>query len=403
MNKIQTNLKLKPQLLEEENTVYFNKSENGLSVGIKNPVISEDNADRGHSSYCNIYPFLSNIDSTVGHLIPFFICGIQNDCDMVISISLELNKKMTMIEKVLLENLHNKENLYYIVDTSISKNILTITQRIFNSSGKLMFKSEYSEFGYVYSEMPIANKTIRECLAIKNGELSKANLLIKEITKLEKLLNEKIISSKNEDELVNELQLFKNSKLNIREYIRDIESSYSLFISNYNFLKIEKSNFDMINEKYATEPSVVEEKKTTPKPDAPKPVAPKHNKDSFIKESISEKLLNKEIRKIGDFNGLSNIDKLTKFKNQLISLSPRNGKAVSEMFKLIVKFHNNKNDKTRDELADFYKLKYSDKDFFKSVIYNMNQSNGVRYLNSFKFIFGDAMLNKTKQIIKLTK
>ena len=54
MNKIQTNLKLKPQLLEEENTVYFNKSENGLSVGIKNPVISEDNAVRGHSSYCNI-------------------------------------------------------------------------------------------------------------------------------------------------------------------------------------------------------------------------------------------------------------------------------------------------------------------------------------------------------------
>lgn len=39
-----------------------------------------------------------------------------------------------------------------------------------------------------------------------------------------------------------------------------------------------------------------------------------------------------------------------KFKNQLISLSPRNGKAVSEMFKLIVKFHNNKNE-TRDELA----------------------------------------------------
>lgn len=402
MNKIQTNLKLKPKLLEEENTVYFNKSENGLSVGIKNPVISEDNADRGHSSYCNIYPFLSNIDSTVGHLIPFFICGIQNDCDMVISISLELNKEMTMIEKVLLEKLRNKENLYYIVDTSISKNILTITQRIFNSSGKLMFKSEYSEFGYVYSEMPIANKTIRECLAIKNGELSKANLLIKEITKLEKLLNEKIIS-KNEDELVNELKLFKNSKLNIREYIRDIESSYSLFISNYNFLKIEKSNFDMINEKYATETSVVKEKKITPKPVAPKPGAPKHNKDSFIKESISEKLLNKEIRKIGDFNGLSNIDKLTKFKNQLISLSPRNGKAVSEMFKLIVKFHNNKNDKARDELADFYKLKYSDKDFFKSVIYNMNQSNGVKYFNSFRFIFGDAMLKKTKEIIKLTK
>ena len=403
MNKIQTNLKLKPKLLEEENTVYFNKSENGLSVGIKNPVISEDNADRGRSSYCNIYPFLSNIDSTVGHLIPFFICGIQNDCDMVISISLELNKEMTMIEKVLLEKLRNKENLYYIVDTSISKNILTITQRIFNSSGKLMFKSEYSEFGYVYSEMPIANKTIRECLAIKNEELSKANLLIKEITKLEKLLNEKIISSKNEDELVNELQLFKNSKLNIREYIRDIESSYSLFISNYNFLKIEKSNFDMINEKYATETSVVKEKKITPKPVAPKPGAPKHNKDSFIKESISEKLLNKEIRKIGDFNGLSNIDKLTKFKNQLISLSPRNGKAVSEMFKLIVKFHNNKNDKARDELADFYKLKYSDKDFFKSVIYNMNQSNGVKYFNSFRFIFGDAMLKKTKEIIKLSK
>ena len=393
MNKIQTNLKLKPQLLEEENTVYFNKSENGLSVGIKNPVISEDNADRGYSSYCNIYPFLSNIDSTVGHLIPFFICGIQNDCDMVISISLELNKKMTMIETVLLEKLRNKENLYYIVDTSISKNILTITQRIFNSSGKLMFKSEYSEFGYVYSEMPIANKTIRECLAIKNGELSKANLLIKEITKLGKLLNEKIISSKNEDELVNELQLFKKSKLNIREYIRDIELSYSLFISNYNFLKIEKSNFDMIDEKYTSEPSIVEEKKTTPG----------NAKDLFIKQSISKRLLNKEIQKIGDFNGLSNIDKLTKFKNQLISLSPRNGKAVSEMFKLIVKFHNNKNDKTRDELADFYKLKYSDKDFFKSVIYNMNQSNGAIYFNSFKFIFGDAMLNKTKQIIKLTK
>ena len=393
MNKIQTNLKLKPQLLEEENTVYFNKSENGLSVGIKNPVISEDNADRGYSSYCNIYPFLSNIDSTVGHLIPFFICGIQNDCDMVISISLELNKKMTMIETVLLEKLRNKENLYYIVDTSISKNILTITQRIFNSSGKLMFKSEYSEFGYVYSEMPIANKTIRECLAIKNGELSKANLLIKEITKLGKLLNEKIISSKNEDELVNELQLFKKSKLNIREYIRDIELSYSLFISNYNFLKIEKSNFDMIDEKYTSEPSIVEEKKTTPG----------NAKDLFIKQSISKRLLNKEIQKIGDFNGLSNIDKLTKFKNQLISLSPRNGKAVSEMFKLIVKFHNNKNDQTRDALSDFYKLKYSDKDFFNSVIYNSNQSSGVTYLNSFRFIFGDAMFQKTKQIIRMTK
>ena len=393
MNKIQTNLKLKPQLLEEENTVYFNKSENGLSVGIKNPVISEDNADRGYSSYCNIYPFLSNIDSTVGHLIPFFICGIQNDCDMVISISLELNKKMTMIETVLLEKLRNKENLYYIVDASISKNILTITQRIFNSSGKLMFKSEYSEFGYVYSEMPIANKTIRECLAIKNGELSKANLLIKEITKLEKLLNEKIISSKNEDELVNELQLFKNSKLNIREYIRDIELSYSLFISNYNFLKIEKSNFDMIDEKYTSEPSIVEEKKTTPG----------NAKDLFIKQSISKRLLNKEIQKIGDFNGLSNIDKLTKFKNQLISLSPRNGKAVSEMFKLIVKFHNNKNDQTRDALSDFYKLKYSDKDFFNSVIHNSNQSSGVTYFNSFRFIFGDAMFQKTKQIIRMTK
>mgnify|MGYP000001561543 CR=1 FL=1 len=73
------------------------------------------------------------------------------------------------------------------------------------------------------------------------------------------------------------------------------------------------------------------------------------------------------------------------------------------MFKLIVKFHNNKNDQTRDALSDFYKLKYSDKDFFNSVIHNSNQSSGVTYLNSFRFIFGDAMLKKTKEIIKSTK
>lgn len=79
-----------------------------------------------------------------------------------------------------------------------------------------------------------------------------------------------------------------------------------VFLYLITILKIEKSNFDMINEKYATEPSVVEEKKTTPKPDAPKPVAPKHNKDSFIKESI---LKNFEIKnqRLVIFNGLSNI------------------------------------------------------------------------------------------------
>ena len=172
---------------KDDSIIYYRKMKNGQSVFkfISKGAKSCTKNRVGSSKYkSQIIPLeLPSSEITGGHLIPWFICGMEDDYRILGFISKNLNSKMCYIEEQL-KDLINNQNVYYYCEMIVKDDMLIITQSLFDEEENLLFQGIFKEQGYVYSKNILEYSVVKNNLILIEEKMQSLAKLIKEQQKL---------------------------------------------------------------------------------------------------------------------------------------------------------------------------------------------------------------------------